>query len=312
MKPAPRLALALLAGHAQAEPVCPQFWAGMAALPIDAVGIRATPTGDADGCEATEVVVDLPGEYVPDWHAERVRLKGSALPWLTALIGSGSSEGLRPERLEVEVEGLRPVVATGNPQMDYLLAAQARANTIDGRLVLDWDAAARRLAVTALEADFPGDNLLRFSAGIDGVDLTDAAAMQMSVSGFALREASLEVRTHGLFEWYFLMSLGPSILPYDGDIEAAAAALRSEATAAVMALPEPVFDRSDKDALAALIAELPNPSGTLTLDFQARDGFGPARFMGYANEGLPDTLAAAAPLLDGVKVTIGWMHEESR
>jgi hypothetical protein len=48
-----------------------------------------------------------------------------------------------PEGLEVAVEGLRLVVETGDAQMDWLFAAQARPNGIGAELALAWDPAAK-------------------------------------------------------------------------------------------------------------------------------------------------------------------------
>jgi hypothetical protein len=65
--------------------------------------------------------------------------------------------------------------------------------------------------------------LSRLSAVVTGVDLSSQGAMQMSATSFALTEADLRITTHGLFEWYALMALGPMVLPPEGDMEAAAA-----------------------------------------------------------------------------------------
>jgi hypothetical protein len=307
------LAALALAGAAPAgaqglagEGLCGAVWAALtnrvaAAFPLS--GRVAGPDGGA--CVIEDLHLVTPGDYTPDWHAARLTLSGAALAWA---VGDPAS----PDRLEITVEGLHATVATGMAQLDYLYRAQARAATIRAEAALSWDAGTRSVTVEAVEIDVPGDNLLRLTASIDGVDLSSDAAMQMSATGFALREADLTVRTHGLFEGYLLMSLGPLFLPQDGDMTAAMAGLQAEATAAVMALPADSFPDPSKSALAALIAELPNPRGTLRLAVRAEPGFGPTRFMGYAATGVPDSLAEAAPLLDGVTFSIGWTHEESR
>jgi hypothetical protein len=309
-------ALALVGGQASADPVCDQFWAAVTDLSEEAPQFAGRLAGkDGDWCLVEDFVFETPGDYVPDWHAKRVRLRGGALPWLSALIASGSvggsGGGLVPDRLEIDVEGMRLVVSTGNPQMDYLFAAQARANLIDGALRLSWDAAARVLKLESLTVDFPGDNALSLNAVARGVDLGSTGAMQMSVTSFAVTEADLSVTTHGLFEWYGLMAMGPVFLPNEGDMEAAVAGLKAEATAGIAALPDATFPAATRAAMTAFLAELPNPAGVLTVALRSDPGFGPARLSGYAVNGIPDSLAGAAPLLDGVTVNIGWTHEDT-
>ncbi len=259
---------------------------------------------DGDWCVVESPVLDLPGQYMPDWHLDRLRFRGSALGW----IANGAT---LPEGLEVVAEGLRLVVQTGNPQMDWLFAAQARPNAIRADASLAWDAAARELRLEGLSIDFPGENLVELSAVVAGVDLSSTGAMQMSATSFAVTEADLAVTTHGLFEWYLLMALGPSVLPTEGDMEAAAAGLRAAMRTAVADLPGASFSDASKAALGVLIGELPNPSGDLVVSLRSEAGVGPSRLMPWAMTGVPKTLAEAAGVLHGVTVEIGWTHADA-
>lgn len=285
--------------------LCPAVWgqvsAGLSALgQVSAGSVRQ----DGDWCLAEAPVLDLEGPYLPDWHVDRLRFRGSALGW----IADGST---RPEDLEIGVEGLRLVVQTGDARMDWLFAAQSRPNRIDATVALAWDPAARVLRLEGLSLDFPGENLVEASATVTGVDLSSEGAMQMSATSFALTEADLAVSMHGLFEWYVLMALGPVVLPPEGDMEAAARRLRSDLTAVIGQLPEASFPEESKAAMAALVADLPNPSGELTLAVRAEPGFGPARVVGYAVNGVPQSVAEAAPLFQGVTVDVGWTQSDA-
>jgi hypothetical protein len=264
-------------------------------------------TGDVtpsavEGCLFTRIRAEAPGPYVPDWHLDALHLTGD----LSAL-----GEGAMPERLAARVSDLRPVFETGNPQVDYILAVQARVQSIQGDLDLAWDRAAREVRLERLDIDFPGENRVSLTARAGGVDLSSPGSAQMSITSAALVEADLVIRTHGLFEAYLLNLVADRLLPEDGDMEAAMAAFVAEASAAVLALPEATFPGDSRAALVALLGELPNPAGTLAVTFRAEPGFGAARFAGFAVTGMPDTVEAAAPLLDGVTVRIAWTHEES-
>jgi hypothetical protein len=299
----------VLAGPALAQggtDLCGQVWG----LVTENVGTVFPLSGDVlaghDGwCVVERVLLDLPGSYTPDWQADRVRFRGAALDWIV----DGRT---LPDALDLQVEGLRLVVRSGAAQMDYLFAAQARANPIQVDLALGWEATTRSLRVDRLEIDFPGDNRIDLTARAIGVDLTTPGAAQMSVTSFAVTEVDLAVQTHGLFEWYLLTALGTMVLPPDGDMQAAEATLKAQAGSAIAALPEGTFSAASKGALTDLVAELPNPSGTLTLAMRSEAGVGPARLMGYAITGVPATLEAMAPLLDGVTMDFGWTHEDAR
>lgn len=76
-------------------------------------------------------------------------------------------------------------------------------------------------------------------------------------------------------------------------------------------LPGTSVSGDSKAALRALIAELPNPSGDLTVSLRADPGIGPTRAAGCAMGGVPETLAKAAPLFQGVTLDIGWTHADA-
>lgn len=296
--------LALLAGPVMAEDrVCTGIWNAVTGSGLPITGLVV---GVEDGwCVIRDVVLNLPGVYVPDWHADKLRLQGSALPWVLG-------DAVVPEALEAEVSGLRLVVQTDMPQMDYLFAAQSRAAPIQVALAVRWDKAAKVLHLDRLDIDFPGNNAVTLTAVAGNVDLSSIGAAQMALTGFSITNARLSVTTHGLFEAYALMALGSALLPDDGDMDAAVANLKVEAAVAISALPGQSFSDKTKGAMWALVQEMPNPSGMLTVDLRADPGFGPARLGGFAVTGMPATMDQAAPLFEGVVVDVVWTHDEDR
>ena len=108
------------------------------------------------------------------------------------------------------------------------------------------------------------------------------------------------------------MALGTALLPPEGDMAAAAANRMAEAGVAIAGLPEATFPGRTRAALWALVQEMPNPSGVLTVDLRADPGIGPGRLAGYAINGVSTALAQAAPLFEGVVVDVDWTHDETR
>ncbi len=284
---------------------CRSGWEEITSLP-DHVPLTGQYTGLSDGwCQFTDIVFVTNG-LAPDIAIDVLRLKGDAFGYFTL------DEALDPDLdLALQADGLRMVVQMDQPQMDWLYQAQSRAHPIRLDLALDWDMAGKVVTLSQLDVDFPGVNALSATARVAQVDLTSTATMEMSLAGFALTDATLDITTHGLFESYLLIALGGFLLPYEGDIDAAAERLRADGLELVATLPEPAFPPGTRTALADLINELPNPEGTLELDFSATPGFGPARFAGFAMSGMPETMAEAASLFQGILLTAAWTHEEA-
>ena len=303
------LAVMLLAGPVAAEP-CGDLWrAVVQAAPVVMSGTVAT---EGEWCVIGDVVLDMPGEYAPDWHADRLRIRGGALPWLAALATTGAGGGAVPDRLEMAVEGLRLVVRTGDAQMDYLFAAQARASTINGALALAWDAPERVLRLEALTVDFPGENALAISGVVRGVDLSSTGAMQMSATGFAVTEVDLSLVMNGFVEWYLLLPLGQALLPLEGDMELEVSELKTQVAQAIGGLPGASFSDKTKGAMMAFVRVLPNPAGTLTVALRSEAGVGPARALGYVMTGIPRSTAEAAPAFDGVVIEVEWQDDAAQ
>ncbi len=80
---------------------------------------------------------------------------------------------------------------TGNPQLDNLMAAQAKGGAIEAAATLVWSGAAQTFAVERLYVDLPGDNRVTLIAKATGVDL--------ATTGFALTEADLTKQSRSLF-----------------------------------------------------------------------------------------------------------------
>lgn len=305
------LALALVAAPAGAETAderqdrqCRAAWEAATANPA---GPRLTGSYDGleDGWCAFSGIFLVTEGYTPDVEIDKLRLKGDALGAFLL------DERLDPDLdLAVQFDGLRMVPQVDQPQLDWLYRAQFRAYGISGDMALDWDAATREVTLSQLSLDFPGSNSVSFVARVEQVDLSSMAAAEMSATSFALTEATLDVTSHGLFETYLLLALGGIVLPYEGDMDAAAETLRADTLAVMADLPVPAFSAASKDALARLVQELPNPSGRLTVDFTAQPGFGSARFGFMALKGIPTTVDEASSLFQGIVADVTWTHQD--
>lgn len=257
---------------------------------------------EGDWCVYRNLRLATPDQN-PDFAADTLRLRANAPLWAVMMGEPASGDSFDAA---VKIEGLRFFAKTGMANFDYLFQLQSVSNRTSVDLALNWDASAKELRLTQLEMDFPGDNALSATARIGNVDLASNGAAQMAVTGFAVQEATLNITSNGLFESVLLMPLGMMLLPQEGDMIAAAEALRAQGLAGVAALPDAAFSADTKAALSQLIDQMPNPAGTLALEFQANGGFGPARLTFYALFGMPSTMAQAAPLFEGITLDATW------
>jgi hypothetical protein len=261
---------------------------------------------DGDACLFADLSVVTSG-YAPDIFIDELRLRGDLL----GLVLLSEVPEADAATFGLQVVGLRMVPQIGDPVMDYIYHAQWQRFAIGVQMEARVSAADKILELQQLSVDFPLDNQVSLSARVSNVDLSSQAALQMSLTSFAVTEAELRVTSHGLFETYVLAVLAPLLLSADGDMPAEEERLRAAAIAALTGLPEASFSPESKDAMARLLQELPNPDGTLTVRMAAEAGFGPARLMAYALTGLPTTLEAAAPLFQGVTLDIDWLHVDA-
>lgn len=280
---------------------CGAVWEALRpALPA-AASLRgdAGPTAEDGGCTVRGVVLDGYAPYAPVYSIDR-------LAWSGEGIVAAAAGGPPPRALRLTVGGLRFGVATGDPLMDWLMREQRARYSIGAGLSAVWDEPGRALLLEEFSADFPGDNAIAMTARIDRVDLSTAGAAQTSLGTAALTRLDLSITTHGLFEDILLLPLGNVLLSGSADPEADLAALVAEARGMVAALPEATFPEPSKAALSALLDDMPHPAGTVRIAVAAPDGFGAARFAGYALTGTPSGIEDLAPLFQGVTVDIAY------
>lgn len=307
--PAPALALGAvlaaplpaLAQDAAPVDACARDWAVLVA--VSGLGdVFNGPVTEVDGwCEARAVTLgDVPeGELGAEVRVDALRWRGEGLDALAA--GTGL-----PTALEVEMEGLRVLTQAGDSTLTWLMERQQARSGIDGALSVAWDAGTRDLTVSRLDLDFPGEGAIALTATVAGLDLSSEAALTVSLGSAGLTRLTAEVALRGLFEAYLLMPLGAALLDGSPDPEAEAERLRARALAEVARLPEAIFPEPARAALSALLGDLPNPWGDLSVDVTASPPLGAPRLARFALTGAPATPEALWPALEGVTVAVEW------
>jgi hypothetical protein len=222
---------------------------------VDAV--LPAPTVDGGWCAFDGAGWETAGEFGQRISIETLRLRGAGLERLAAF---GA-----PDRLEIEIAGLRLIPKLPDPRTAWVFEVQTRRNDTRVSLNLSFDAATRTVRLERAEAWFWPGNRVAMTAEIAGLDMTSPDAMGASLAALDLRAAEVVVETSGLFEYLALMPLATQFLPEEGDIGAAAEVAKAEAIALLDTLPPAMLQPGAKDALTAAIGALPAPSGTLTL-----------------------------------------------
>lgn len=132
----------------------------------------------------------------------------------------------------------------------------------------------------------------------------------MSAGSFSIARVQMKLTSTGLFEAYALMPLAGGLLAGSDDPEARVDELKSAAIESVESAPAAQLPRASKDALQALISDLPHPRGTVDYLLTAEPGLGPARFLRLAKDPDVGGLEDIWPLLEGVRIDIGYARSE--
>ena len=299
-------AILTLASVAQAQPVnCNAQWSrlndlltkmGGIEVPIPGL-IRQTSIG---GCRTNGIRFPA---------GDHVQLRADSLSWSGRDLDRFATEGLPPTALSVYLDGVTITPDIGDPVYSYLQAIQARGKWFDLSINLDWDEDDNVLQVAAIRLSLPEDDYVEFQARIEGVDLTSASSLQVSVGSFAITGATFKVRSKRMFQDYLLVPLGFVALQGADDPAEKINELKELASASIDQAPDQLVSTSSKSALKALVQDLPEPSGILTIDQDASPGIGPARFLPFAIggakfEGLDDLWQ----ILEGV--TLGVTYDK--
>ncbi|MBK4215128.1 hypothetical protein JJJ17_04235 [Paracoccus caeni] len=287
-------------------------------------GVSVTFEALEDGvCIYRDLVMKTGQPYGSSVVASRIRIEGDGLRWAAAYLKALALPDpearnhaltgitLMPERLKLQVTGMRQVLYTDDSYFDYALEAQSRMSMATLVLDIGWDQAAKELQLHQAGIEMPHGNMVRVSGVVKDVDLSSLATMQMSLSGFAVTELDAEIRSYGLFQAYALPMLAMAVIVRE---EEQAPELQMEmalkqALAAVDQLPAESVPDESKLALRNLISDLPDLWGVLKLNFRADPGFGPVRLGRFALMGPPEGIEDVLPLFQGVRLDVDWQQE---
>lgn len=151
--------------------------------------------------------------------------------------------------------------------------------------------------------------MIEANARFTGVNLTDAATIQASAMQAGLVDLDLMVVNDGLFESFFIVPLGLLVLDTNSQVppETQVQNLISASQDFIASRPDTVIPPRSKEAVTALLSDMPTPTGTLRLDFTSSEPLGMARLMPLMIAGDPpqaDTLFDA--LFTGATLNVTW------
>ncbi len=281
-----------------ADPACLASFNALAGV----LGITRSVTVTQDGwCTVDGVTVGGDAPYSSVISVDRAR-------WQTD--GTlAMADGVRlPTGLRAEIFGLRIGVTTGDPVIDYIFAVQQKPNAINATLDLAWDPVGQVLTLRNLDLDFPGDNRVQMTGEVTRIDATTLSAMLATAPMAGLTRLDVTARTNGLFETYVAFPAGTLFLTGSTDPAADMARLRDNMTTYVAGLPAAILPTPSRDALVALVADLPNPAGTVSLTLTSEQGFGGRSLAPVLAGGLNAALADPSLVLGGVNLTFDYIR----
>ena len=240
---------------------------------------------------------DRPGG--PSWQAEQVAIQGAGPEGPFAETGTLNS-------VSVDIRGLSIAPDFPDPMPAHLVDLLPYLRDLDATVGVNWDSAEKSLAVSRLLVDFADNDKLNLTARAVNFDASTLAGATIGLASFLVTDADIKITSRGVLAAAVTAALGPALAVDDAARDAVLPAIRAEATTWISQLPGATFALGSKSALRSLVADLPDPVGSLRIKLQSDAGIGPVNFMRFALTGAPRTIDDLAPIFDGLKVDVGW------
>lgn len=217
-------------------------------------------------------------------------------------------EGLPPRSFEMAAEGLSILPQTGDPIFDYLFGLQSRQSAYDFGITLRWDGVQNAILLDEAYFDFYPGNTISATGRMDGVDLTDLAAIQRSAGTAGLRDLSMVVEFDGWFESIIALPLGTSLLSdRDTAPEVQVEALRRQAVEFASQIPDGLMPEPSRDALVEFLTSLPHPRGKAQVQLSTDPVIGMTRLLPFVQVSDGASVLETIPVaLDGVNLLMTW------
>lgn len=252
-------------------------------------------TAEEGSCVVTDLYLEFPGVSRLAISVERIELAASGMEALLS--------GEAPlQAVSLDLDRLRIRTLTDMPDFDYMLSIQQARNVIDADVSVAWNPETGRLEMDHFEVRFPYDQRLFASFTAENADLSSFMEMEAALTQLEVTDLRLEATTYGLFEAYFAPVLIQGLIGYSDDPEATVRQLQAQGVDALRALPPNLWTVGSREALEALVQDLPMPNGTIEIGVTAEPGIGMARAAPFALMGEPESIADLWPALGGIVV----------
>jgi hypothetical protein len=143
---------------------------------------------------------------------------------------------------------------------------------------------------------------------VEGANLSAATTLL----GGRLTALNFTLVTDGRVTRPLVQMAGERMLPEDADPGDAPAAVRALLTEVVEAVPPASLDGEGKFELNALVAGLPQATGTLRLGVSSKDGISAARLALFGLIDDPKDKTAVSKLFEGVEIDAKWEEGKLR
>jgi len=282
------LVLPLCAGSVAAEPATVDCGSLAQAVQGAGYAMTAPPAGPEDGwCVFDGAVLVARDGQRPDIHAKRLRLRGT------------EADGV-PVSIEVAATGLRVKPGLGDRELDSRLRSLVQLQGMDLTFAATRNPATDTLELRGLVLRLSGGTEITLNADIVGAGLTAA-----SLARGRLTLLELGWRNDGRLPQPLMEIAGERLDP-SAKGAASVKAARDFLAALVAALPDAAFESGSKEAVARMVAALPQGRGRLTLALSAPEGIAAPRLVvaGLAKDPLgPEALDK---LFAGVRILAQW------
>lgn len=229
---------------------------------------------------------------------DSVTIRTEEIAW--SLEGVGASGFAQDVTLSISVENARFVPKVTDRWVAYLLAEQARRNTMDVDMRVAWQPEAGTASLTRFDVDFPGRNAVEMTAELE--NLRQGVLLGVGLNAISIRTVTLDIENTGFLDNLILPLMVDQVRTVPGEPRRVMDATLGEVADLVDTWPSAVFPGPSRAALKQMIEDGPVPWGRLSLALNAPQGVPLLRFLSadLPRLGAPETLAA---LFDGARIT---------
>lgn len=222
--------------------------------------------------------------------------------WFVSGLDTLLAGKLGPLTLEAQLSDMQLIAVPPNdPGLAYLMTLQQRYNLISGHADIRFDPMLGEFEVAAFRADFPDKSFVDIRGLLTGDPSLAEDSLMGLIEGVTLPRLTVALRNNGYLDSFAFSALSGVLMGLE-DPAAVVETAKTQAIVAIGSLPDAVFDKATRGALATFVADGPMVRGEIRVELSGETGLVFAGLPIWATSGDHFSVAALSALLEGTVI----------